>query len=127
MVDSLVLSIASESFFPPLDYLDMLPSKDIYPTDMHGETWRFKRAYKGMPKRHLLTTRWSDFVTDKLLVSGDSLVFVRDEHNDLHVGIRRSKKRNDCIFNFSSKRKLGPSYGRLTSSFGELRISDKVM
>ncbi|KAI5404729.1 hypothetical protein KIW84_051764 [Lathyrus oleraceus] len=50
-----------------------------------------------------------------------------DEHNDLHVGIRRSKKRNDSIFNFSSKRKPGPSYGRLTSSFGELRISDKEM
>ncbi|CAI8614595.1 unnamed protein product [Vicia faba] len=125
----------AETLFPPLDYSDMLPSQDIYPTDVHGETWRFRHAYRGAPKRHLFTTGWSDFVTDKLLVSGDSLVFVRDEYNDLHVGIRRSKKRNDCEFKFSSKRKLGsetgiclgPSYGRLTSSLGELRISDKVM
>ncbi|KAI5425901.1 hypothetical protein KIW84_031649, partial [Lathyrus oleraceus] len=117
----------AETLFPPLDYSDMLPTQDIFPMDVHGETWIFRHAYRGMPKRHLLTTGWSDFVTDKLLVSGDSLVFVRDEHSDLHVGIRRSKKRNDCIFNFSSKRKLGPSYGGLISSFGELRISDKVM
>ncbi|KAI5425922.1 hypothetical protein KIW84_031666 [Lathyrus oleraceus] len=117
----------AETLFPPLDYSDMLPTQDIFPMDVHGETWSFRHAYRGMPKRHLLTTGWSDFVTDKLLVSGDSLVFVRDEHSDLHIGIRRSKKRNDCIFKFSSKRKLGPSYGRLTSSFGELRISDKVM
>ncbi|KAL5059988.1 hypothetical protein RYX36_031592 [Vicia faba] len=125
----------AETLFPPLDYSDMLPSQDIYPTDVHGETWRFRHAYRGMPKRHLFTTGWSDFVNEKLLVSGDSLVFVRDEHNDLHVGIRRSKKRNDSEFNFSSKRKLGsetgiclgPSYGRRTSSLGELRISDKVM
>ncbi|CAK8543850.1 unnamed protein product [Lathyrus sativus] len=126
----------AESLFPPLDYSGMFPSQDIYPMDVHGETWRFIHAYRGMPKRHLLTTGWSHFVTDKLLVSGDSLVFVRDEHSDLHVGIRRSKKRNDGGFNFSSRRKLGietgiclrPSYDRhLTSSFGELRISDKVM
>ncbi|KAI5404730.1 hypothetical protein KIW84_051765 [Lathyrus oleraceus] len=94
----------AETFFPPLDYSGQLPSQDIFPMDVHGETWRFRHAYRGMPKRHLLTTGWSDFVTDKLLVSGDSLVFVRDEHSDLHVGVRR-----------------------LTSSFGELRISDKVM
>ncbi|CAI8614596.1 unnamed protein product [Vicia faba] len=125
----------AETLFPPLDYSDMIPSQDIYPTDVHGETWRFRHAYRGAPKRHLLTTGWSDFVTDKLLVSGDSLVFVRDEYNDLHIGIRRSKKQNDSGFKFSLKRKLGsetgnclgPSYGRLTSSLGELRISDKVM
>ncbi|CAI8614585.1 unnamed protein product [Vicia faba] len=119
----------AEKLFPPLDYSDMLPSQDIYPRDVHGETWRFRHAYRGAPKRHLFTTGWSGFVTDKLLVSGDSLVFVRDEYNDLHVGIRRSKKRNDCGFKFSSKRKLGSETGICLgpSPLGELRISDKVM
>ncbi|XP_058742356.1 auxin response factor 8-like [Vicia villosa] len=119
----------AETLFPPLDYSDMLPSQEISPKDVHGETWRFRHAYRGAPKRHLFTTRWSDFVTAKLLVLGDSLVFVRDEYNDLHVGIRRSKKRNDNIFNFSSKRKLDSETGICLgpSSLGELRISDKVM
>ncbi|KAI5425893.1 hypothetical protein KIW84_031644 [Lathyrus oleraceus] len=138
----------AETLFPPLDYSGIPPSQYIYPTDVHGETWEFKHVYRGTPKRHLLTTNWSDFVTDKLLVSGDSLVFLRAENGDLHVGIRRSKRRNDIGINPSSKRKhdseigirIGLSYLGLTSSSEEidnklqkndkengLRISDKIM
>lgn len=33
--------------------------------------------YVGQPRRHLLTTGWSTFVTSKRLVAGDSFVFLR--------------------------------------------------
>lgn len=31
----------------------------------------------GQPRRHLLTTGWSTFVTSKRLVAGDAFVFLR--------------------------------------------------
>ncbi|XP_058742360.1 auxin response factor 18-like [Vicia villosa] len=119
----------AETLFPPLDYSGQLLSQDIFLMDAHGETWRFRHVYSGMPKRHLLTTGWSDFVTDKLLVSGDSLVFVKAENSDLHIGIRRSKKRNDCRFNFPSKRKSGSETGirlRPPSYGGKVKAEDVI-
>ncbi|CAI8614592.1 unnamed protein product [Vicia faba] len=121
----------AETMFPPLDYSDQLPSQDIYLMDVHGEMWKFRHVYA---TRNILTTGWSDFVTNKQLELGDSLVFVKAANSDLHIGIRRSKKRNDCRFNFPSKRKpetgtlLQPPYGGLSSSLGnERRIGDKVI
>ena len=32
--------------------------------------------YAGQPKRHLLTTGWSVFVSAKRLVAGDSVLFI---------------------------------------------------
>ncbi|XP_058742358.1 auxin response factor 18-like [Vicia villosa] len=117
----------AETIFPPLDYSGNPTSQDISPTDVHGETWEFKHVYKDARKRHLLTTGWSEFVTEKLLVSGDSLVFLRAENGDLHIGIRRSKRGNKFGSNPSSKSKpvneigihLVPSHGELTSSSRE--------
>ena len=31
----------------------------------------------GQPKRHLLTTGWSVFVSSKRLIAGDSVLFIR--------------------------------------------------
>ncbi|KAE8661042.1 dihydrofolate reductase-like isoform X1 [Hibiscus syriacus] len=47
---------------------------------------------EGTPRRHLLTTGWSNFVNHKKLVAGDSIVFLRAENGDLCVGIRRAKR-----------------------------------
>ncbi|KAL0340732.1 UNVERIFIED_CONTAM: Auxin response factor 18 [Sesamum radiatum] len=47
--------------------------------------------YRGTPRRHLLTTGWSNFVNQKKLVAGDSIVFLRTENGDLCVGIQRAK------------------------------------
>ncbi|XP_058742351.1 auxin response factor 18-like [Vicia villosa] len=85
----------AETIFPPLDYSGTPPCQNICPTDVHGKTWEFNHVYKGSPTRHQLTIKWSDFVTDKQLVSGDSLVFLRAENGDLHIGIRRSKILNE--------------------------------
>ncbi|KZV27284.1 auxin response factor 1-like [Dorcoceras hygrometricum] len=41
------------------------------------------------PRRHLLTTGWSVFVSAKKLVAGDAFIFLRGENGDLRVGVRR--------------------------------------
>ncbi|KAL9996328.1 putative transcription factor B3-Domain family [Helianthus debilis subsp. tardiflorus] len=35
--------------------------------DLHGAEWKFNHIYRGPPRRHLLTTGWSTFVTYKQL------------------------------------------------------------
>ncbi|KAL3372696.1 hypothetical protein AABB24_004974 [Solanum stoloniferum] len=44
------------------------------------------------PKRHLLTTGWSVFVSAKRLVAGDSVLFIWNEKNQLFLGIRRATR-----------------------------------
>ncbi|PKI68077.1 hypothetical protein CRG98_011673, partial [Punica granatum] len=44
------------------------------------------------PKRHLLTTGWSVFVSAKRLVAGDSVLFIWNEKNQLLLGIRRANR-----------------------------------
>ncbi|KAL5125265.1 Auxin response factor 8 [Glycine soja] len=46
----------------------------------------------GQPKRHLLTTGWSVFVSAKRLVAGDSVLFIWNEKNQLLLGIRRANR-----------------------------------
>nr|ANI70191.1 auxin response factor ARF19 [Salvia miltiorrhiza] len=46
----------------------------------------------GQPKRHLLTTGWSVFVSAKRLVAGDSVLFIWNDKNQLLLGIRRATR-----------------------------------
>ncbi|KEH24016.1 auxin response factor 1 [Medicago truncatula] len=85
----------AEMIFPRMDYSGNPPFQGIYPKDVHGEKWHFRHVYRGTPKRHLLTTGWSPFVSDKKLASGDSVVFLRSENGELRVGIWREKRRNN--------------------------------
>ncbi|OIW01447.1 hypothetical protein TanjilG_30921 [Lupinus angustifolius] len=83
----------AETIFPKLDYSTVEPPvQTIIAKDVHGECWKFRHIYRGTPKRHLLTTGWSNFVNHKKLVAGDSVLFLRAENGDLCVGIRRAKK-----------------------------------
>lgn len=82
----------AETIFPRLDYSAEPPVQTIIAKDMHGNCWKFRHIYRGTPRRHLLTTGWSNFVNQKKLVAGDSIVFLRAESGDLCVGIRRAKK-----------------------------------
>ncbi|KAK8636319.1 hypothetical protein V6N13_124066 [Hibiscus sabdariffa] len=82
----------AETIFPRLDYSADPPVQTILAKDVHGETWKFRHIYRGTPRRHLLTTGWSNFVNHKKLVAGDSIVFLRAENGDLCVGIRRAKR-----------------------------------
>ncbi|XVE75366.1 hypothetical protein DITRI_Ditri12bG0088600 [Diplodiscus trichospermus] len=81
----------AETIFPRLDYNAEPPVQTILAKDVHGEVWKFRHIYRGTPRRHLLTTGWSNFVNHKKLVAGDSIVFLRAENGDLCVGIRRAK------------------------------------
>lgn len=82
----------AETIFPRLDYSAEPPVQTILAKDVHGEIWKFRHIYRGTPRRHLLTTGWSNFVNNKKLVAGDSIVFFRAENGDLCVGIRRAKR-----------------------------------
>lgn len=82
----------AETIFPRLDYSAEPPVQTILAKDVHGEIWKFRHIYRGTPRRHLLTTGWSNFVNQKKLVAGDSIVFLRAENGDLCLGIRRAKR-----------------------------------
>ncbi|KAF4389438.1 hypothetical protein CsatB_004773 [Cannabis sativa] len=74
---------------PQLDMTQSTPTQELVAKDLHGYEWRFKHIFRGQPRRHLLTTGWSTFVTSKRLVAGDSFVFLRGESGELRVGVRR--------------------------------------
>ncbi|XP_076947015.1 auxin response factor 16-like [Bidens hawaiensis] len=82
----------AETIFPRLDYTAEPPVQNILAKDVHGKLWKFRHIYRGTPRRHLLTTGWSNFVNQKKLVAGDSIVFLRANTGDLCVGIRRAKR-----------------------------------
>ncbi|CAN6252415.1 unnamed protein product [Urochloa humidicola] len=82
----------AETIFPQLDYAADPPVQTVVAKDVHGAAWKFRHIYRGTPRRHLLTTGWSTFVNRKKLVAGDSIVFLRGDGGDLHVGIRRAKR-----------------------------------
>ncbi|KAE9598042.1 putative transcription factor ARF family [Lupinus albus] len=73
---------------PQLDTAQQTPTQELSAKDLHGFEWKFKHIFRGQPRRHLLTTGWSSFVTSKRLVAGDAFVFLRGENGELRVGVR---------------------------------------
>ncbi|PON50173.1 Auxin response factor [Parasponia andersonii] len=112
----------AETIFPPLDLTAQPPVQTILAKDVHGETWKFRHIYRGTPRRHLLTTGWSNFVNQKKLVAGDSIVFLRADNGDLCVGIRRAKKGIGCGHEYPSG--WNPSVGNYGSQY-ENRVLGK--
>ncbi|KAG5563488.1 hypothetical protein RHGRI_006049 [Rhododendron griersonianum] len=87
-----VLKKHANECFPALDMNQQIPKQELIAEDLHGREWRFKHIFRGQPRRHLLTTGWSAFVTSKRLVAGDSFVFLRGENGELRVGVRRAAR-----------------------------------
>ncbi|XP_057525940.1 auxin response factor 6-like [Amaranthus tricolor] len=83
---------AAEKVFPPLDYTQQPPAQELIARDLHDNEWKFRHIFRGQPKRHLLTTGWSVFVSAKRLVAGDSVIFIWNEKNELLLGIRRANR-----------------------------------
>ncbi|KAI4297298.1 hypothetical protein L6164_037192 [Bauhinia variegata] len=83
---------AAEKVFPPLDFSQQPPAQELIARDLHGNEWKFRHIFRGQPKRHLLTTGWSVFVSSKRLVAGDSVLFIWNERNQLLLGIRRANR-----------------------------------
>ncbi|KAK1612355.1 hypothetical protein QYE76_036028 [Lolium multiflorum] len=83
---------AAEKVFPPLDFTLQPPCQELFAKDLHGNEWKFRHIFRGQPKRHLLTTGWSVFVSAKRLVAGDSVLFIWNDNNQLLLGIRRATR-----------------------------------
>jgi hypothetical protein len=95
----------AETIFPRLDYKEDPPVQIVHAKDVHGKVWKFRHIYRGTPRRHLLTTGWSNFVNQKKLVAGDAIVFLRTVAGELCVGVRRATKgigRNEHLSSSSS-------------------------
>ncbi|PWZ31766.1 Auxin response factor 7 [Zea mays] len=50
--------------------------QELVAKDLHGNEWYFCHIFRGQPRRHLLMTDWSVFVSSKRLVSGDTFIFL---------------------------------------------------
>ncbi|XP_038698692.1 auxin response factor 7-like isoform X2 [Tripterygium wilfordii] len=88
---------AAEKIFQPLDYSQQPPAQELVAKDLHDSSWTFRHIYRGQPKRHLLTTGWSVFVSTKRLFAGDSVLFIRDEKSQLLLGIRRANRQQPAL------------------------------
>ncbi|GAA0170522.1 hypothetical protein LIER_24760 [Lithospermum erythrorhizon] len=88
---------AAEKIFPPLDFSMQPPAQELVARDLHDQSWTFRHIYRGQPKRHLLTTGWSVFVSSKRLIAGDSVLFIRDEKSHLLLGIRRANRQQPAL------------------------------
>ncbi|XP_020220288.1 auxin response factor 1 [Cajanus cajan] len=84
-----VLRRHADDCLPPLDMTQQPPWQELVATDLHGNEWHFRHIFRGQPRRHLLTTGWSVFVSSKKLVAGDAFIFLRGENGELRVGVRR--------------------------------------
>ncbi|KAL6844289.1 hypothetical protein ACP4OV_025962 [Aristida adscensionis] len=82
----------ADYIFPRLDFDADPPVQTLTMRDPCGAAWKFRHIYRGTPRRHLLTTGWSKFVNAKLLVAGDTVVFMRRAGGDLAIGIRRAPR-----------------------------------
>ncbi|KAI4375758.1 hypothetical protein MLD38_013585 [Melastoma candidum] len=49
--------------------MNLQPSwQELTASDLHGNEWCFRHIFKGQPRRHLLTTGWSVFVSARKLL-----------------------------------------------------------
>ncbi|KAL3652814.1 Auxin response factor 9 [Castilleja foliolosa] len=92
-----VLRKHANECLPPLDMNQQTPTQELIAKDLHGIEWHFKHIFRGQPRRHLLTTGWSTFVTSKRLAAGDSFVFLRGETGDLRVGVKRHARQQNSM------------------------------
>ncbi|XP_012444799.1 auxin response factor 19 isoform X2 [Gossypium raimondii] len=88
---------AAEKIFPPLDFSMQPPAQELVARDLHENAWTFRHIYRGQPKRHLLTTGWSVFVSTKRLFAGDSVLFIRDVKSQLLLGLRRANRQQPAL------------------------------
>ncbi|XP_038713776.1 auxin response factor 2B-like isoform X2 [Tripterygium wilfordii] len=85
-----VLRRHAEECLPQLDMSGQPPAQDLVAQDLHGNEWRFRHIYRGQPRRHLLQSGWSLFISSKKLVAGDAFIFLRGDNGELRVGVRRA-------------------------------------
>ncbi|XP_060205381.1 auxin response factor 2A [Lycium barbarum] len=87
-----VLRRHADECLPPLDMSRQPPTQELVAKDLHRNEWRFRHIFRGQPRRHLLQSGWSVFVSSKRLVAGDAFIFLRGENGELRVGVRRAMR-----------------------------------
>ncbi|KAL1196156.1 Auxin response factor 1 [Cardamine amara subsp. amara] len=92
-----VLRRHADDCLPPLDMSQQPPWQELVATDLHNSEWHFRHIFRGQPRRHLLTTGWSVFVSSKKLVAGDAFIFLRGENEELRVGVRRHMRQQTNV------------------------------
>ncbi|ONM32311.1 Auxin response factor 2 [Zea mays] len=92
-----VLRRHADECLPPLDMSQHPPNQELVAKDLHGAEWRFRHIFRGQPRRHLLQSGWSVFVSAKRLVAGDAFIFLRGENGELRVGVRRALRHQTTI------------------------------
>ncbi|GLT39932.1 hypothetical protein SLA2020_140970 [Shorea laevis] len=92
-----VLRRHADECLPPLDMSRQPPTQELVAKDLHGIEWRFRHIFRGQPRRHLLQSGWSVFVSSKRLVAGDAFIFLRGENGELRVGVRRAMRQQGNV------------------------------
>ncbi|KAG9457560.1 hypothetical protein H6P81_002068 [Aristolochia fimbriata] len=92
-----VLKRHADECLPALDMSQQPPTQELVAKDLHGVEWRFRHIFRGQPRRHLLTSGWSTFVSLKKLVAGDAFIFLRGENGELRVGVRRAMRQQKSV------------------------------
>ncbi|XP_061347394.1 auxin response factor 2A-like [Gastrolobium bilobum] len=92
-----VLRRHADECLPPLDMSKQPPTQELVAKDLHGSEWRFRHIFRGQPRRHLLQSGWSVFVSSKRLVAGDAFIFLRGENGELRVGVRRAMRQQSNV------------------------------
>ncbi|RID76833.1 hypothetical protein BRARA_B03784 [Brassica rapa] len=92
-----VLRRHADECLPPLDMSRQPPTQELVAKDLHANEWRFRHIFRGQPRRHLLQSGWSVFVSSKRLVAGDAFIFLRGENGELRVGVRRAMRQQGNV------------------------------
>ncbi|KAL8140924.1 hypothetical protein V2J09_006945 [Rumex salicifolius] len=92
-----VLRRHADECLPPLDMSRQPPTQELVAKDLHKNEWRFRHIFRGQPRRHLLQSGWSVFVSSKRLVAGDAFIFLRGENGELRVGVRRAMRQQTVV------------------------------
>ncbi|XP_028766233.1 auxin response factor 2A isoform X2 [Neltuma alba] len=92
-----VLRRHADECLPPLDMSKQPPNQELVAKDLHGNEWRFRHIFRGYPRRHLLQSGWSIFVSSKRLLAGDAFIFLRGENGELRVGVRRAMRQQGNV------------------------------
>ncbi|KAJ9180460.1 hypothetical protein P3X46_008699 [Hevea brasiliensis] len=87
-----VLRRHADECLPPLDMSLQPPAQELVARDLLGSEWHFRHIFRGQPRRHLLQSGWSLFVSAKKLVAGDAFIFLRSENGEIRVGVRRAMR-----------------------------------
>ncbi|KAG6536603.1 hypothetical protein ZIOFF_001661 [Zingiber officinale] len=101
-----VLKRHADECLPLLDMSQNPPWQELVAKDLHGNDWHFRHIFRGQPRRHLLTTGWSVFVSSKRLVAGDAFIFLRTSRSEFIVSVNKYLEAKNNKFSVGMRFKM---------------------